>query len=80
MRAGAETLGSNPIFENFYRNIKNASTFDMVDAVKKAGGWREYARKHRRILAGLVAKLPGRPFPLDAASHVVGFWCPPGGY
>ena len=52
----------------------------MVDAVNAAGGWQEYARKHRRILAGLVAKLPGRSFPLDAASHVVGFWCPPGGY
>ena len=21
-----------------------------------------------------------RPIPLDAASHVVAFWCPPGGY
>ena len=62
------------------RRRDNASSRDMIDAVNAGGGWQEYARKHRRILAGLVAKLPGRPFPLDAASHVVGFWCPPGGY
>ena len=78
MRAGAEALDTSQL--KFYRDDENASTLDMVDAVNAAGGWQEYARKHRRILAGLVAKLPGRPFSLDAASHVVGFWCPPGGY
>jgi ankyrin repeat protein len=77
MRAGAEAIdSSHPKLRRDY----NASSRDMVDAVNAAGGWQEYARKHQRILAGLVAKLPGRSFPLDAASHVVGFWCPPGGY
>ena len=78
MRAGAEALDTSHLL--LRRDVENASTLDMVDAVNAAGGWQEYARKHRRILAGLVAKLPGRSFPLDAASHVVGFWCPPGGY
>ena len=78
MRAGAEALDTSQL--KFYRDDENASTLDMVDAVNAAGGWQEYARKHRRILAGLVSKLPGRSFPLDAASHVVGVWCPPGGY
>jgi ankyrin repeat protein len=78
MRAGAEAIDTS--HPRLHHDVESASARDMVDAVNAAGGWREYARKHRRILAGLVAKLPGRPFPLDAASHVVGFWCPPGGY
>ena len=58
----------------------------MLDAIQAAGGWAEYVAKHRRILAGLVSKLSPtksespRPIPLDAASHVVAFMCPPGGY
>ena len=78
MRGGAEAIDTS--HPKLRRRDNNASTLAMVDAVNAAGGWQEYARKHRRILAGLVAKLPGRPFSLDAASHVVGFWCPPGGY
>ena len=78
MRAGAEALDTS--HPRLRRRDNNASALAMVDAVNAAGGWQEFAGKHRRILAGLVAKLPGRSFPLDAASHVVGFWCPPGGY
>ena len=52
----------------------------LVDSVKAAGGWKPYAAKHKRVLAGLVVKCTKRPFPLDAAGLVVDFICPEGGY
>ena len=59
------------------REIKEAA-YAMVDQIQRAGGWKEYARQHRRVLAGLVAKCA--PLPNDAAQLVVEFWCPEGGY
>ena len=55
-------------------------TNTLVDSVKAAGGWKPYAAKHKRVLAGLVVKCAKRPFPLDAAGLVVDFICPVGGY
>ena len=66
------------------RRPHNKSAFEVVDAIQAAGGWAEYVKAHRRVLSSLVSKLSAknttRPIPLDAASHLVGFWCPPGGY
>ena len=62
--------------------VHQASTHTntLVDSVKAAGGWKPYAAKHKRVLAGLVVKCAKRPFPLDAAGLVVDFICPVGGY
>ena len=56
----------------------NEAAFAVYDRVKAAGDWKAYARKHQRVLAGLVSKCA--PLPEDAARHVVGFWTPPGGF
>ena len=50
----------------------------MIESVEAIGGWTEYARKHKRVLAGLVAKCT--PLPDEAARVVVAYWCPEGGY
>ena len=50
-------------------------------AIRSAGGWPEYVAKHHGVLASFVSKLSAKSaVPLDAASHLVAFWCPPGGY
>ena len=88
LRAGAKT-------EHIPRNSA-AAYCHLLDGVRAAGDWKQWCSKHRHVLSGLVAKLaprPGkpqragrarravaRPFPLDAASHVVSFLCPEGGY
>ena len=50
----------------------------LLRAVKRAGGWKPYAAKHKRVLVGLVTKC--KPIPDDAAGLVVEFYCPEGGY
>ena len=95
LRAGAREIATadlppryDPFNESaFAPSTPNESAFEVVDAIRAAGGWwPEYVAKHRRLLAGIVSKLSPtksespRPIPLDAASHLVGFWCPPGGY
>lgn len=59
------------------------SNYALLDKIRKAGGWANFARDHRRVLSSLVSKLSAknaaRPIPVDAAGHVVGFWTPPGG-
>ena len=73
--------GANPATEMLWPERKpyNAAAFAVYDRVKAAGDWKAYARKHQRVLAGLVRKCAPR-LPDDAARHVVGFWTPPGGY
>ena len=61
------------------RKPYNAAAFAVYDRVKAAGDWKAYARKHQRVLAGLVSKCAPR-LPDDAARHVVGYYCPEGGY
>ena len=92
LRAGAREIATadlppryDPFNESaFAPSTPNESAFEVVDAIRAAGGWPEYVNAHRRRLASFVSKLSAknaaRPIPLDAASHVVGFWCPPGGY
>ena len=91
LRAGAET-----VHRTFPLDHSAAAFRHLLDGVRAAGDWKQWCSKHRRVLSGLVAKLaprPGkpqragrarravaRPFPLDAASHVVSFLCPEGGY
>jgi len=43
----------------------------LVDAVAAAPRWINYAKMHKRVLAGLVAKL--RPIPVDVARIVADF-------
>ena len=75
LRAGARApaIADLPL-----RSFVNDSTFEVLDAVRAAGGWPEYVAAHRGLLAGLVAKLSA--VPLDAAGHIVAFYCPPGGF
>jgi len=73
LRAGAKTAAK------YWRSPQNAAAFAVYDRIKAAGDWKAYARKHQRVLAGLVRKCAPR-LPDDAARHVVGFWTPPGGY
>ena len=53
---------------------------ELNHRVRKAGDFVSFARNHRRVLGGVVVRCAGRPFPLDAAEHVVEFMCPPGGH
>ena len=66
---------------HFRRTVEqiNASV-ELVARVRKAGDFISFARNHRRVLGGVVVRCAGRPFPLDAAEHVVEFMCPPGGH
>ena len=89
LRAGAREIATadlppryDPFNESpFAPSTPNESAFEVVDAIRAAGGWPEYVNAHRRRLASFVSKLSAKSVvPLDAASHVVGFWCPPGGY
>ena len=63
---------------------QSESCYALIDKVRKAGGWANFACNHRRVLSSLVSKLSAknaaRPIPVDAAGHVVDFWTPPGGY
>ena len=85
LRAGAREIAIADLPARPPSNDSQPSD-ETVDAIRAAGGWAEYVAKHRRLLAGLVSKLSPtksespRPIPLDAASHVVAFMCPPGGY
>jgi len=82
LRAGAREIATADLPD---REPGDEAAFELWDAIRAAGGWAEYVVEHRRVLSGLVSKLSPkkseypRPIPLDAASHVVAFWCPPGG-
>lgn len=78
LRAGARAIADEDMP---LRCPANKSPYEVLDAVRAAGGWPEYVAAHRRVLAGLVAKLGAKgAVPLDAAGHVVAFYCPPGGF
>lgn len=62
------------------RNTQQISDSNELNhRVRKAGDFISFARNHRRVLGGVVVRCAGRPFPLDAAEHVVEFMCPFGG-
>ena len=78
LRAGAEIPQDLPPRTH---RAKVAPILDLMAAIRSAGGWPEYVAKHHRVLASFVSKLSAKSVvPLDAASHLVAFWCPPGGY
>ena len=82
LRAGAEIparLPALPLRKKVAKRV--APLLDLMAAIRSAGGWPEYVAKHHRVLASFVSKLSAKSVvPLDAASHLVAFWCPPGGY
>ena len=81
LRAGAEIPKNLPPRNRTPRAKKVAPLLDLMAAIRSAGGWPEYVAKHRRVLSSFVSKLSAKSaVPLDAASHLVAFWCPPGGY
>ena len=81
LRAGAEIPARLPALPRTSRAKKVAPILDLMAAIRSAGGWPEYVAKHHGVLASFVSKLSAKSVvPLDAASHLVAFWCPPGGY
>ena len=70
LRGGASTTG-------LADDLEESPAKTSVDLVIKAGGWKEFALWHKRILVGLVTKC--KPMPDDAAGLVVDFYCPSGG-
>jgi ankyrin repeat protein len=83
LQAGAREITDLP-----WRTDFNEYACQMVEAIRAAGGWPEVVVAHRRVLAGLVAKLSAKTsksevaqsVPVDVASLVVAFWCPAGGF
>ena len=65
-RAGAELATHD---QRPQRTSQNAAAWAVFDQIERAGGWMECARKHKRVLAGLVAKCV--PLPDEAARVVV---------
>ena len=78
LRAGAREIAKADLPA---RDERNALTLDLIATIRAGGGWPKYAAKHQSVLASFVSKLSAKSVvPLDAASHLVAFWCPPGGY
>ena len=91
LRAGAEvntvlyseTTDEEPSFERKYkvpRSATNASAWALVDAIKKAGDFDDYARRQLNIHISMLTKCFGTALPVDAWSHVAGFYAPRGFY
>ena len=56
------------------------SAWALVDALKKAGSFDEYARRQLEIHASILAKCRKRPLPADVTPLIAGFYAPRGGY
>ena len=94
LRAGAEVntvlrskivpaTDTTPSFERTIevtRSVENASAWALVDAIKKAGDFDEYARRQLNGHISMLTKCFGTALPVDAWSHVAGFYAPRGGY
>lgn len=86
LRAGAvinvssiKLYGTNSV--QVPRSPDNASAWALVDAVKKAGGFDEYARRQLGIHVSVLTKCFGTaPLPVDVATIVAGFYAPRGFY
>lgn len=86
-RAGAtpSDISFEMALNHIHRNSSRSAdqifpSIELVARVRKAGDFVSFARNHRRVLGGAVVRCAGRPFPLDAAEHVVEFMCPFGGH
>ena len=62
------------------RSPRNASAWALVDAVKKAGGFEEYARRLLGIHVSVLTKCFGTALPVDVTTIVAGFYAPRGFY
>ena len=73
-RAGAVPRNAHHIV----RKAGNEAAFALFDAVVAAGGWDEFARRHRAIIKSIVSKCA--PLPDDCLLAIVAFITPPGGW
>ena len=64
--------------EGIVRLPRNKAAFALLDAVVAAGGWDEFARRHRAIIKSIVSKCA--PLPDDCLLAIAAFVCPPGGW
>lgn len=63
----------------FFRDGEDVAFFHaLFQPIKKAGGWKPWVSKHRRVLSSFVSKCA--PLPVDVAGHVVDFAWPAGGF
>ena len=74
LRAGAVPPNADGIAREPYRE----AAFALFDAVVAAGGWDEFARRHRAIIKSIVSKCA--PLPDDCLLVIAAFVCPPGGW
>ena len=85
LRAGAvintsiKLYGRNSNTVQVPRSPGNASAWALVDAVKKAGGFDEYARRLLGIHVSVLTKC-FTALPVDVATIVAGFYAPRGGF
>jgi len=73
LRAGAATT-----FEAVSRAPHCEAAFVLLDSVNAAGGWDEFALRHRAILKSIVSKCA--PLPDDCLLTIAAFLAPPGGW
>ena len=71
---------SNRSAQFLVRSPGNASAWALVDAVKKAGGFEEYARRQLGIHVFVLTKCFGTALPVDVTTIVAGFYAPRGGF
>ena len=79
LRAGAAvhtTIRST----NVRRGDRNASAWALVDAIEKAGGFDEYARRQLDVHVSILTKCFGDKLPLDVKKTIVDFRTLRGGY
>ena len=62
------------------RNEGNASAWALVDAIKKAGGFDQYAARQLDVHVSILTKCFGDKLPLDVKKTIVDFRTLRGGY
>ena len=67
-----------PNADGIPRDPHREPAFALLDAVVAAGGWDEFARRHRAIIKSIVSKCA--PLPDDCVLAIAAFVCPPGGW
>ena len=71
LRAGAS-------FDDSHKYLLRGPALAFVESVKAAGGWDEFALKHRAVLKSIVSKCA--PVPDDCLLAIAAFVAPPGGW
>ena len=71
--------GASPDFDtNDIPRADREAAFALLDSVVAAGGWDEFARRHRAIIKSIVSKCA--PLPDDCLLAIAAFITPPGGW